>query len=174
MGDFQKNNSYILLVSKLQEEQLFTHPLFSSSRFPSFWFSSRSCIISFQLFSVVHFCFFKFNSSHSCIFLCRLISRVLCFVTLFLFYPLIFTVVLMVFLFLNSLALQELRFPFDVVISVSPFVLCPPMIKTQNTEQDPCLIFRKQGKKYLHAGKSQNKQLKSSLLSHISSFEHTK
>lgn len=75
---------------------------------------------------------------------------------------------------LTSLVLHALRFPFDVVISVSPFGLCPPMIKTQNTEQDPCLIFRKQGNKYLHPGKAQNKQLKSSLLSHISSFEHSK
>lgn len=94
-------------------------------------------------------------------------------VVLFLFYPLIFTVALVLF-FLSPLTPLVLRTQFDVVILVSPFGLCTPMIKAQNTEKDHCLIFRKQGKKYLHAGKAQNKKLKISLLSHMSSFENTK
>lgn len=161
---------------------LLPHFVYLSSRFPSFWFSSGSCIIAFQVFSAMHFFFFKFKSFHSVNLLLQNASffagssRALCLLMLFLLHPLIFTVALVFFVFLHShpsLVLHVLWFPFGIVISVSQFGLCPPMIKTQNTEQDPFLIFRKQRKKYLHAGKTQNKQLKRSLLSHIS-FEHTK
>lgn len=168
----------------MPEQQLFYHTLITC--LPDFILYGflLKLYYYFQFFSAVHFCLFKFNSFHSVNLFPQNASffvgssRVLCLVMFFSLLPSHFHCcpgAFFVFLHsLPSLVLHALRFPFGVAISVLPFGLCPPMIKTQNTEQAPCLIFRKQGKKYLYAGKTQNKHLKSLLLSHISSLEHTK
>lgn len=138
----------------------------------------------FQFFSVMHFCFFRFNSFHSVNLFPQNASffsgssRVFCLVMLFFFYPLIFTVALVLFCLSppHFLLWHYMLYCDSLLMLYHSFTIWSLSIydKTQNTEQDPCLICNKQGKKHLLAGKTQNKQLKRSLLSHISSFEHTK
>lgn len=84
--------------------------------------------------------------------------------------------------FLHSLlplVLCALLFPSSVVTSVSPFGLCPPTIKTHNTEKAekaPRWLPRSQGRNiYLPAGPAQSMQLKSlcCLMSHWAIRERT-
>lgn len=100
---------------------LLPHFVYLSSRFPSFWFSSGSCIIAFQVFSAMHFFFFKFNSFHSVNLLLQNASffagssRVLCLLMIFLLYPLIFTVALVFF------CLSPLTHFSSIICTVIPF-----------------------------------------------------